>query len=43
MPRNVRQLPEPTTLVMIDETDRLKTAALEQVRESLTKAALVSC
>jgi DNA transposition AAA+ family ATPase len=27
------QLPEPTTLLMIDETDRLKTAGLEQVRD----------
>jgi hypothetical protein len=27
------QIPEPTTLLMIDETDRLKTAGLEQVRD----------
>jgi DNA transposition AAA+ family ATPase len=27
------QLPEPTTLLVIDETDRLKTAGLEQVRD----------
>jgi hypothetical protein len=27
------QIPEPTTLLMIDETDRLKTAGLEQARD----------
>ena len=27
------EMPEPTTLLMIDETDRLKTAGLEQVRD----------
>jgi len=27
------QIPEPTTLLMIDETDRLQTAGLEQVRD----------
>jgi len=26
-------MPEPTTLLLIDETDRLKTAGLEQVRD----------
>jgi DNA transposition AAA+ family ATPase len=27
------EMPEPTTLLLIDETDRLKTAGLEQVRD----------
>ena len=31
--RKRAEIPEPTTLLMIDETDRLKTASLEQVRD----------
>ena len=37
------EMPEPTTLLLIDETDRLKTAGLEQVRDIFDKVVSGSC
>ena len=43
MPRRRAKMPDPTTLVIIDEADRLKTASWNKSAISLTKAAWAWC